>query len=56
MVNDDAIRRAAKAGGVNITVEIEVDTSNFNNSDGSAEVDRIEVKARALADPMGSML
>ena len=55
MVTENAIRRAAEAGGVNISVEVDVDRSNYNNIDGSAEVDRIEVKARAVGDPMGVM-
>ncbi len=55
MATDRAIRKAAEAGGVNITVEVEVDRSNFENIDGSSDVDFIEVKARALGDPMGVM-
>ncbi len=55
MVTENAIRRAAAAGAVNISVDVEVDRSNFNNIDGSAEVDRIEVKGRAVGDPMGAL-
>jgi hypothetical protein len=52
MVTDHALSKAVKAGGVGITVSMEVDSSNFSNH-ADAFVDWIEVRARATGDPMG---
>ncbi|MCL2786340.1 MAG: hydantoinase/oxoprolinase family protein [Methanomassiliicoccaceae archaeon] len=52
MVTDNALSKAVKAGGVNVTVNVEVDNSNFSNH-ADAFVDWIEVRARATGDPMG---
>jgi len=52
MASDNALGKAVKAGGVNVTVDVEVDNSNFSNH-ADAYVDWIEVRARATGDPMG---
>ena len=52
MVTDNALNKAVQAGGVNVTVEVETDNSNFSNH-ADAFVDWIEVRARATGDPMG---
>jgi hypothetical protein len=52
MATDRALEKAVKAGGVNVTVNVETDSSNFSNH-ADAYVDWIEVRARATGDPMG---
>ena len=52
MVIDHALNKAVKAGGVNVTVDVEIDNSNFSNH-ADAFVDWIEVRAKATGDPMG---
>ena len=47
-----ALEKAMKAGGVNVTVDVETDSSNFSNH-ADAFVDWIEVRARATGDPAG---
>ncbi|MDR0778166.1 MAG: hydantoinase/oxoprolinase family protein [Methanomassiliicoccaceae archaeon] len=52
MVTDHAMNKAVRAGGAGVTVNVEVDSSNFSNH-ADAFVDWIEVRARATGDPMG---
>ena len=54
LVTDRAMNKAAASGGVDITVNVEVDSSNFSNYAESV-VDWIEVRARATGDPMGRL-